>query len=102
MSLPLPEDRAMKHPGLIIETDIGYDPDDYLMVLYLLMQEVPIRAILLSPVIRARSHSVVTSSPKCRSRRRRSGWPIAPIGEAQSIECTYALWRGRTAHASSG
>lgn len=39
----------MEHPGLIIETDIGYDPDDYLMLLYLLTRGVPIRAVLLSP-----------------------------------------------------
>ena len=40
----------MRDPGLVIEMDIGYDPDDYLMLLYLLMRNVPIHAPI--PVIR--------------------------------------------------
>jgi len=39
----------MPGPGLIIETDIGDDPDDYMMLLHLLMQGVRIDALLLSP-----------------------------------------------------
>jgi hypothetical protein len=35
--------------GLIIETDIGYDADDYMMLLHLMMQAVRIHALLLSP-----------------------------------------------------
>ena len=39
----------MRDPGLVIEMDIGYDPDDYLMLLHLLMRNVPIHALLVSP-----------------------------------------------------
>jgi pyrimidine-specific ribonucleoside hydrolase len=39
----------MNTPGLIIETDIGYDADDYMTLLHFVMRDVQIHALLLSP-----------------------------------------------------
>ena len=73
----------MRDPGLVIETDIGYDPDDYLMLLHLLMRNVPIHALLLSP-----GHP--SQVALCRFLFAQMGIPAPLIGGADR-----AHWTGR-------